>query len=154
MIVKNFNKFRYPFIDILIFKNYKDSQYQDSKFPGYIFSRRQLFPLIKRYFNGLMLYSPCNMEYIFQELFYNVSQCVSSHMDHYRDIILTTKYVSCESLKEYYPFVDRYQEKKENNIVMIEKLKIGNKTIHTIQYSVPNKCTDEFSLYPSDLMVL
>ena len=150
---KNIYQYLYPNIDILTLREYQDNKYQDTKYSSYIFSRNKTFPLIKRYFNGLMMYSPCDMEFINKELSYDLNQCISPHMNHYRDASYSPKTVPCKKLQEYYPFIERNQENNFGKIVITEKLKLDNKIIHTVQYSRPNECTDKISIYPSDLVI-
>ena len=123
--------YRYPFLDICFYKEnhpYIEDIDTDFKFKPY---EDDIFPLYYRPFENLNLLAPRDTEQVL-EMNYNLSQCVTSDMDHQTDTHerLEVHVLPCVELVEYFPLVYRVME----NGITRETLAIGNTTISHFDY--------------------
>ena len=135
--------------------NHKGNKYRDKVFTHLIWSKEKIYPLIKRFYHGLMINTPCDIEFTLKELFGDIGKCRSHHMSHIKVIGYPTSQIQtipCRNLTQYYPFVERNKVKLKNVTIFTERLKFQRMVLDVVRYSVPNVCTDKISFYPSDLI--
>ena len=128
---RNVYPWNWPFLDIFFFtdngthiRDISDGYYKS-------FLKSDIFPLQTEIFENMVLPVPRNMEAYLNKK-YNISQpCLSNwwnHKDEKGPIHKSTR-ISCDKLKNVYAVVHRFK----NGNFTYEELRLGNKTLYTIQ---------------------
>lgn len=124
-------KFKWPYMDIFFFDE-DEFDIWDSvgRFSSdYRWSKRDVFPLVRRPFEGTDLFAPCNTEGILNHN-YKVNLCRSRQFSHMMELPMftfSTKDVPCSKLSHVFPFVSRtYTDDYVN-----ETLKLADWTLHS-----------------------
>jgi len=122
----------YPFLDISFFRLTSD-KVSDADTPwadrGFRYKICDVFPLVERPFWDLWLPAPRRTDAILKAT-YDLDMCVSSSYSHSLEIYLEQSFsVSCNTLREYYPFVVR---RTVNGTVEAEQLMLNNSFIQTV----------------------
>ena len=99
--------FKWPYIDIFFFQE-NDTHIWDKSYFDTAYQKSVIFPLVRRPFESLWLWSPCNPN-LFLRKNYNLNQCQSPKFSHSRElpIIGFSHVVPCEQLAHLFPFVHR-----------------------------------------------
>ena len=99
--------FKWPYIDIFFFQE-NDTHIWDESYSGFVFQKSVIFPLVRRPFESLWLWSPCNPN-LFIRQNYNINQCRSPQFSHSRELPIFgfSRAVPCEQLAHLFPFVHR-----------------------------------------------
>ena len=107
------HSYKWPYIDIFFF-NENTTHIWDEK-PVYrdyfTFSKSQVFPLVRRPYEGLYLFGPCDSYEILSKT-YNFYECQSRSFDHRKELDIDPTYqkgVLCRDLEEKFPFVSRHR---------------------------------------------
>ncbi|KAK2139951.1 hypothetical protein LSH36_1544g00006 [Paralvinella palmiformis] len=124
----------YPFLDILFFGLSSQSVY-DYETPliqcGLRYNICDVFPLVERPFWDLWLPAPRRADIIINASYANIDDlCVSLSYSHATEERIARRFtVPCDTLREYYPFVERTSI---NETMKVEQLKFKNSVVHTI----------------------
>ncbi|GAB1600423.1 uncharacterized protein LOC115230955 [Argonauta hians] len=123
--------FGWPYVDIFFFDENETHIWDDNPSSSklYVFRKDKVFPLSKRIFSTMQLYAPCNPEYFLHT--YDMRNCHSNLMSHKHELIIPRhlwKFIPCEALADFYPFVHRTKLKDGWQ----ETLKLSE----TVMYSV------------------
>ena len=115
--------FKWPYIDIFFYKE-NQTHIWDEEFTEYCYPKSSVFPLNKRPFHDMLLYSPCDIRAILDQN-YDVDLCRSRQFSHSMEVPLftfNTRDVPCDRLSDSFPFVYRTPVKGGYN----ETLKLSN----------------------------
>lgn len=135
---------RWPFIDIFFFaensthiwdNTTEDTITEDRQ--SYI--KNEIFPLVVRPFEGLLLLTPCDMMTTIEETFSEYEWCESNYYWHKLERMAVPRRprkIQCDFLYSLYPFV--FRKFIANNSMVIERLKVNGRTIKT--YEFRNQC--------------
>ncbi|KAK2140472.1 hypothetical protein LSH36_1335g00039 [Paralvinella palmiformis] len=122
----------YPFLDISFF-HLSSGYVYDADLPwadkGFSYKMCDVFPLVERPFWDMWLPVPRRTDVILKAS-YDIAMCVSLSYSHSQEKFLERSFsVSCDTLRDYYPFVER---RTVNGTVEVEQLKFKHTIVHSI----------------------
>ena len=103
---------KWPFVDIWLYEDSGDSITDWSCpwcRPKAVYPKRNIFPLKKRPFGPLSLYTPCKSRDFLNNFYKWEHKCDSRFWNHRKEQQFSDRiqYISCKSLEKYFPFVKR-----------------------------------------------
>ena len=98
---------KWPFVDIIFFQE-NNTHIWDETNTLYTFKKSVVFPIIRRHFETLILWSPCNPNLFLQQN-YDLNQCQWPSYSHALElsIFMSVRIVPCEQLSNLHAFVNR-----------------------------------------------
>jgi len=129
--------FRWPFVDLLFFRENTTHLYNESPWFRYeCWPRSTVFPLRRRPFDAFQIPAPCDMERVVA-VTYDASVCVSRGWSHIYDLPMPWRSVAvpCTTLAQRHPMVVRQPTTITNTRSyqqVAEPLMLGNRTLHTV----------------------
>ena len=125
----NDKAWRWPFLDIFWFKD--NGTYIHDIYKGNLLKKKNFYPLRKRPFGYLKVFTPCNVSAKLKVNRIDFNMCVSSAYNHRREMFIQEGHISipCKTLQKYYPFIRRVFHQD----VTVEYLEATNRTISVFE---------------------
>ena len=135
-----FKPFRWPFVDLLFFRENTTHIWNDSPwFRDECWPRSAVFPLRLRPFDGFLIPAPCDTQLVLA-INFNTTECASPSWIHFHMLPMWSTTVPCAALAHRYPMVIRRSTADNNGLrqKVAESLMLGNRTLHT--FILDNGC--------------
>ena len=122
----NDKAWRWLFLDIFWFKD--NGTYIHDIYKGNLLKKKNFYPLQKRPFGYLKVFTPCNVSAKLEVSRIDFNMCVSSEYNHRREMFIQEGHISiqCRKLQKYYPFVRRVFRQDVTNRLLFKSGLINN----------------------------
>lgn len=126
-------QWRWPYVDICFYE--ENATHIIDVEPGsrdYVYRKDDVFPLVARPFEGLLLPAPANTAKVVAEHVSDESECLSNSWSHRDENYVPPELicsVKCRHLYGAYPFVFRDRSRPPASTTALEYLRIGNATV-------------------------